>query len=380
MKVCLFTDTLGDLNGVSRFIQDMGEQANLTHEAGETFELHIVTSTRKPIPEKPYIHNLASAFKVAMPFYQELDLVWPNRKAIRQFLQLHQPDKVHISTPGPFGWVAKTEAQKLNIPLIGTYHTDFPAYLFDLTQSRWVRKQTNKVMAKFYRRFEHVFARSETYLPTLRTDIQLDEKVVSTLFPGTNLDKFHPKHQSHDIWSNFGLSEERLKVLYVGRINIEKNIPFLLETWQSLMQKHPNLNAELVLVGEGRFRKYADKMHPFQVHFLGPIQGLPLSQLYASSDLFVFPSVTDTLGQVIMEAQASGLGCLVSNMGGPQSLIEHNETGWVLTANDHDAWQQALYKGLSQRELRENWARKSRLNIEVYDIAKSFKQFRQQHE
>jgi len=380
MKVCLFTDTLGDLNGVARFIQDMGEQAFLAPNQLDDFELHIVTATRKPIPKQPYIHNLDVRFKMAVPFYQELDLVWPNRKKIRQFLELQQPDKVHISTPGPFGWVAKTEAQKLNIPLMGTYHTDFPAYLFDLTQSSWLKKQTNQIMAKFYRQFDHVFSRSNAYLPIMKTDIQLRSEQISTLIPGTNLERFHPQHQSNSIWSQFGLSDQRAKVLYVGRINIEKNILFLLNTWQALMEKYPTLTADLVFVGEGRFRKFATQYQPYQVHFLGPVQGLALSQLYASSDVFVFPSTTDTLGQVIMEAQASGLGCLVSDIGGPQSLIKDNETGWILKANDQVVWKQALYDVLTDQNIRQQWHAKSRAHMLNYDIANSFQQFRQKHQ
>lgn len=380
MKVCLFTDTLGDLNGVSRFIQDMGEQASSALSELDDFDLQIVTATRKTIPKTPYIHNLAPRFRMAMPFYQELDLVWPSRKAIKQFLQQHQPDKVHISTPGPLGWIAKKEAQKLNIPLIGTYHTDFPAYLFDLTQSNWIKKQTNQIMAKFYRQFDHVFSRSDSYLPIMQTDIQLKSDQISTLLPGTNLERFHPQHQSNSIWSKFGLSDQRQKVLYVGRMNIEKNIPFLLDTWQALMEKHPTVAADLILVGEGRFRQFATQYQSYQVHFLGPVQGHALSQLYASSDVFVFPSTTDTLGQVIMEAQASGLGCLVSDIGGPQSLIKDNETGWVLKANDPIAWQQALYQVLTDQNILRRWQSNSRPHIANYDIANSFQQFRQKHQ
>lgn len=194
MKVCLFTDTLGDLNGVSRFIQDMGEQAHHNSQASENFDLQIITATRKPIPDKSYIHNLPLRFRMAMPFYQKLDLVWPGRKHIKQLLQEQQPDKVHISTPGPLGWIAKIEAQKLKIPLVGTYHTDFPAYLLDLTHSNWLKTQTDKMMAKFYRPFEHVFSRSDAYLPIMETDIQLKTNQISTLRPGTNLERFNPKH------------------------------------------------------------------------------------------------------------------------------------------------------------------------------------------
>ncbi|PLA74340.1 glycosyltransferase family 1 protein [Hydrogenovibrio sp. SC-1] len=380
MKVCLFTDTLGDLNGVSRFIQDMGEQAHYNSQASEHFDLQIITATQKPIPDKSYIHNLPLRFRVAMPFYQELDIVWPSRKAITQLLLQHQPDKVHISTPGPLGWIAKKEAEKLKIPVVGTYHTDFPAYILDLTHSNWLKKQTDKIMAKFYRPFEHVFSRSDAYLPIMETDIQLKTNQISTLRPGTNLERFNPKHQSNAIWNQFNLSEKRLKVLYVGRINVEKNIPFLLKTWQALMQAHPMLEADLILVGEGRFRKLANQSQDHHVHFLGPIQGQALSKLYASSDIFVFPSITDTLGQVIMEAQASGLGCIVSDIGGPQSLIKHNETGCILKANEQNVWQQTLYNVLTDQNILRLWQSNSRPHIENYDIAHSFQQFCQKHQ
>uniref|UniRef100_Q31F78 Glycosyl transferase, group 1 n=1 Tax=Hydrogenovibrio crunogenus (strain DSM 25203 / XCL-2) TaxID=317025 RepID=Q31F78_HYDCU len=376
MKVFLFTDTLGDLNGVSRFIQDMGEQAD--HHPDVNFELHIATSTSKPIPDTSYIHNLPYRLKVAMPFYQELDLVLPDRKAIRQFLIKQQPDHVHISTPGPFGWAAKKEAEKLSIPLFGTYHTDFPAYLYDLTRSHWVKKQTDKIMTRFYQNFAHIFSRSDTYIDILQKDLKLPKDRLSTLFPGTHLQRFHPDHRSPFIWEAFNLPPQRLKILYVGRINIEKNIPFLLEVWQTLYQKNPDLKADLILVGEGRYRKWADKMRPFHIHFIGPIQGQTLSELYASSDCFVFPSTTDTLGQVIMEAQASGLGCLVSDKGGPQSLL-HKNSGQVIEANNIQAWVNALLEVLTNEEIRNLWANNSRPNAEQYDIVKSFQQFRYQH-
>lgn len=175
------------------------------------------------------------------------------------------------------------------------------------------------------------------------------------------------------------MSEKRLKVLYVGRMNIEKNIPFLLKTWKALIQAHPMLKADLILVGEGRFQKLANQYQGHHVHFLGPVQGQALSKLYASSDVFVFPSITDTLGQVIMEAQASGLGCLVSNIGGPQSLIKHNETGCILNANEQNVWQQALYNVLTDQNIRQHWHYQSRIHIEQYEIRHSFLQFCQQH-
>lgn len=374
MKIALFTDTLGDLNGVSRFIQDMGELGE-----ARGIELHIVTSTGKEIPEKTYIHNLPYRLRVPMPFYQELDLVLPNKKSIAQFLDKLEPDVVHISTPGPFGWQAKSVALKKGYALMGTYHTDFPAYLYDLTGLEWVKHKTDAVMAKFYAPFRHVFSRSENYLEVMASDIDIDYDRASRLFPGTNLATFHPDFHSETIWQHFGLSDKRQKVLYVGRINVEKNIPFLVEVWQRFCDSNPDVHADLVMVGEGRYRKWADKLRPHHAYFLGPVTGERLSQVYASSDLFIFPSVTDTLGQVVMEAQASGLGCLVSDIGGPQTLVLDNETGLILKANDPTVWVEALLTALSDNSLRNEWAINSRKHIEQYDIVESFNHFIDMH-
>lgn len=374
MKIALFTDTLGDLNGVSRFIQDMGELAAIN-----AIELHIITSTSKSVPDKDYIHNLNYRFRMAMPFYQELDLVWPNKKSIVNALHEIQPNIVHISTPGPFGWVAKNAALENGYPLIGTYHTDFPAYLYDLTGWQWVKHKTDFMMAKFYKPFSHVFSRSENYLEVMASDIEVDYDRASRLFPGTNLQTFNPRYNNSDIWEHYGLSSNRLKVLYVGRINIEKNIPFLVEVWQRFCDLHPNIKADLVMVGEGRYRKWADRLRSHHAYFLGPIEGDNLSQVYASSDLFVFPSITDTLGQVVMEAQASGLGCLVSDIGGPQTLVMENATGRIIKANDHSAWLEALSCVLTDNELRQEWSSNSRQHIEQYDIVDSFNHFIEMH-
>lgn len=375
-RVCLFTDTLGDLNGVSRFIQDMGALA----AEDPSLDLHLVTSTLKPLPNAPWIHNLPWRIRWPMPFYQEMDLVWPHRKRIRELLNTLAPDSVHISTPGPFGWAAKNLAQSQGLPMIGTYHTDFPAYLRDLTHSQWIKRKTDKTMRHFYKDFQHVFSRSKAYETIMHTDIEMPETAISTLPAGTRLDTFHPQFRDRSIWQTFGLSSARRKLLYVGRINIEKGVPFLIQAWQSCRQQYGDLGADLVLVGEGRFRKWAPKLEKDHIFFTGPIRGHALSMVYASADLFVFPSVTDTLGQVVMEALASGTGCLVSDQGGPQTLIHPNQTGQVLPALNKTAWAQAFYQALTCPNLLNEWAQAARPSMLDFDIQHSFASFKAQHQ
>jgi glycosyltransferase involved in cell wall biosynthesis len=374
-RVCLFTDTLGDLNGVSRFIQDMGELA----AEDPDLDLRLITSTAKSLPDAPWITNLPWRARVPMPFYQEMDLVWPSRERLKRVLETLQPDSVHISTPGPFGWLAKQEAEKMGLPLIGTYHTDFPAYLLDLTRSGWIKRRTDRVMARFYQPFSQVFSRSKTYESIMQTDIGLPADRITTLPAGTRLDRFHPCHRDHSVWREFGLNPERKKLLYVGRINIEKGIPFLLDVWQTLQSLHGDLGADLILVGEGRYRKKAASLAKDHIYFTGPIRGEALSIVYASADLFVFPSVTDTLGQVVMEAQASGLGCLVSDRGGPQTLVTDDQTGRILPALNKASWLQALLEAIQSPYQCLDWGLAARKPMLDYDIKKSFAAFKRQH-
>lgn len=374
MHIRLFTDTLGDLNGVSRFILDMGAQAQ---RHGVNFSIY--TSTHKPLPSHDYIHNLPYRLRMPMPFYQELDLVYPNLPQVREILDKEPTDWVHISTPGPFGWAAKQLAHKRELPLIGTYHTDFPAYLEDLTRSRWVKKRTDKVMNRFYDPFVHVFSRSSTYQDIMAKELGIQPHRSSVIAPGTDLERFHPKHRNPTVWEQYGLSNQTLKVLYVGRMNIEKNLPFLVKVWRRFKKEHPQLQADLILVGEGRYRRWQPKLKNDDVYFLGPVVGETLSQIYASSDLFVFPSTTDTLGQVIMEAQASGVGCLVSDVGGPKTLVADQQTGRILPADNETAWVNALEESLSSSLLRTRWFEKTQRHRMQYDIVDSFRHFLAYH-
>lgn len=376
MRICIFTDTIGDLNGVSRFIQDMGEQA-LMHDV----QLHIVSSTAKFCPPLPNIHNIKPRWRMRMPFYNELDLAYPSAKALEAKLLELKPDFLHISTPGPVGFTARKLAKKHGLPTMGTYHTDFPAYIRDNTGMEWAKRTTDTVMKTFYRRFEKVFTRSHEYLEIMEKDIDIPREKSALLPPGTNLERFHPVHRDMKIFEKYGITGDGPKVLYVGRISKEKNIPFLIRTWKRYKQLHPDDSAELILVGEGALRHKATCNALNDVTFTGPVIGDDLSRLYASSDLFVFPSVTDTLGQVVMEAQASRVCCIVSDQGGPQSIVNYNDRpgGLVVKGNDIDAWVEALEQLLENATLREHYAEQGYENMRDFDITVSFNAFVQTH-
>lgn len=350
LKICLFTDTIGDLNGVSRFIQDMAEQSLLQEK-----ELHVISSTAKYCPDLPNIYNFQPKFKMAMPFYNDLDLTYPNSKLIEQKVQSISPDLIHISSPGAVGYLGLKLAKKFGIPYSGTYHTDFPAYIKDNTGLTPLKKLTDKVMEKFYKDFELLFSRSHEYIDILHQDLNFDKEKVKIITPGTNLSKFNPSFKDRSVFDQWQIPKDATIALYVGRTTKEKNIPFLLEVWKEMILTNPNLNSYLLLVGEGNLRQLQPKYLPYNIRFLGPIIGKTLSKLYASSDFFIFPSITDTLGQVVMESQASGIPVIVSDIGGPKSLIDQEYPGGIVVqANHKQKWIDAIKNMIqspSQREL-----------------------------
>jgi glycosyltransferase involved in cell wall biosynthesis len=338
MRVLLFTDTIGDLNGVSRFLQDMAENALKNKDS-----LQIIASTYKYCPEAENIRNFKPRFRIRMPYYKELDLSFPPAKEIEKFVRNDPPDLIHVSTPGPVGLLGRKIAKKMHIPVLGTYHTDFPAYIRDNTGSDLLKRLTDRWMQRFYRPFIHIFSRSAEYGKVMQEEIGIDAQKISYIRPGTNLQRFSPHHRHEQLWEGHGCAQESIKVLYVGRMTKEKNVGFLLDVWSELKKRAPGLACELIMIGEGFYAKRAALMKNIGVYYIGRQIGKTLSQCYASADLFLFPSVTDTLGQVVMESSASGLALIVSNVGGPQSLVNPQKaSGFVVDTGDMEAWVQKL--------------------------------------
>lgn len=379
MRISLFTDTIADVNGVCRFIQNVAEMA---HKSGR--DLQVITSTRLPIPvDYPNIYNFEPVFAGKMPRYETLDFVLPPLMKILRHVDKHQPDVIHISTPGGVGCIGFLVAKMLRVPVLGVYHTDFPAYVDDLFDDHGLTKMTEKFMRGFYKPFSAIFTRSEQYKQSL-TRLGLDENRIIRLLPGFDNTLFHPSHREPFVWQKLGFEHlaDRVKVLYVGRVSVEKNLPFMTRVWKRVDDecRRRGLKAELLLVGDGPYRKQmAEELRGRNVTFLGFRHGLELSQIYASSDVFAFPSVTDTLGQVVMESQGSGLPCLVTDVGGPQEVVDHGNTGYVLPADSEEAWVAHLVDLIADPEKRKRMGAAGVSYMERFSLTHSFEHFWEVH-
>lgn len=383
MRVCLFTDTLGDVNGVSRFIQNTARRAR---EAGR--DLTVLTSTRFPVPDWPNVRNFDPLIAGRMPGYENLEIVLPPVLAMLRETDRLQPDVVHISTPGPVGTLGLVAARLLRRPILGVYHTDFPAYidhLFDDAAFTWI---TRTAMKWFYASFARIFARSEDYRASLE-GLGIPRRRLLALQPGIDIDAFHARHRDTSVWHELALHNGMARpgrpvvnVLSVGRVSVEKNLPLLTRVWKRVHAecRRRGVDARLVVVGDGPYRRQMEReLDGHAAEFLGFRHGAELSRIYASADLFVFPSTTDTLGQVVMEAQSSGLPVIVSDKGGPREVVQP-ATGLVLNADDPALWVRSITDLIADEPRRRAMGAAAHAAMQKMSFAASFDHFWHAHE
>lgn len=366
-KVVLFSDTVYDLNGVSRFLNDF---ANI----GEKSDFSIITSTKKSaFSQKRTIHNLRPCFRLSMPFYKELDLVFPNPFKMAKVLKQLSPNLIHISTPGPVGLVGLILAKIYKIPTAGIYHTDFPEYIYKNTNSKLFKYISKSYLRVFYRSFEAIFVRSDEYKNIVIKDLKIDESKIFILKAGIDTRKFSLSFKDEHIWSSYRIKTNTLKFLYVGRVSKEKNINFLIELFKKISLM--GLNIDLIVVGNGEYLKYKDELKKYNINFLGAKRTDELAKIYASSDVFIFPSTTDTLGQVVLEAMCSGLPVIVTNEGGPKGFVTLSNSGVVLDIKNEKVWLDTIVKLYKDENLRKMYSQNAKSFMLDNDIKNSFEDF-----
>lgn len=377
MRVSLFTDTISDVNGVCRFIQNVAERA---HRSGR--DLQVITSSRLEMPpDLPNIYNFDPVFATRMPRYDNLDLCLPPLMRILRHIDKHQPDVIHISTPGPVGCIGFLAAKMLRVPVLGVYHTDFPAYIDRLFDDSGLTRLSESFMRGFYHPFTAIFTRSEDYVRSL-SKLGLDSSRIVSLMPGFDVEQFNTGFADRSIWKAHGVRAESVKVLYVGRVSVEKNMPRMVDVWKRVHElcRRRGLDAELIVVGDGPYRAEMErKLKGLDAHFLGFRHGAELSTIYASSDLFAFLSTTDTLGQVVMESQGSGLPVLVTDRGGPKEVVEDGVTGFVLDPDDVNTWAERIVGLVGDERTRRRMGAAAAESMQQYSLLNSFEHFWEVH-
>jgi glycosyltransferase involved in cell wall biosynthesis len=371
MKLGVFTDTFDEVNGVGRFIRDMSRQAR---ERGRMLMVH--TSTANPTIDDPSRKNFTPLLSRPLPYYADQPLTIPPLVEVLERADRQQFDAIHVHTPGPMGLCGWLVAKMLRVPVLGTYHTDFPQYVQKLTGDHRLTTATAGYMKWFYGQTDTIFSRSKDYRVALRQLGFADEKLAMTL-PGVDTEKFTPAARDPELWSRLGVTQPH-KLLYAGRVSVEKNLPFLVDTFKLLCSRRTDV--ALVIAGDGPYQqKMRDALAGLPVYFLGYQNDQALASLYAGSHLFCFPSKTDTLGQVVLEAQAAGLPVLVSQDGGPKEVTDDGITGRVLATENAGVWAEAIGSLLDDEAFRMRMSRSAATRMARFSLANAFEAFWEEH-
>jgi len=348
MKIAHFLGTLKNEDGVTRVISSLVKEAEK-----RKIESIIVTGwaeddSKFPIP----IIQIPSFI---FPLYKEYKIPFPGVHGFEKRLDEFNPDIIHIHSPDTIAWAALKYAKKHNIPVVSTYHTDFNRYLpyYHLSSLKplvWF------LFKKLYKKMDLVTAPSEAVRSEL---INNGIKNVYTIPWGVDLDKFNPLFRSQE-WRTKILGEKNENIiLYVGRLTWEKDLITLAEIFKLLIDHKDNF--KMLVVGDGPARQKLEILMPGAI-FMGHLEGIELSRAYASSDIFLFPSYTETFGNVTLEAMASGITSIVANAGGSKYLIINNKNGFLVEPKDTKDFYKKITLLIKDKKLQEEM-RNNNINL-----------------
>jgi glycosyltransferase involved in cell wall biosynthesis len=256
-----------------------------------------------PIPRYPHL-------KMGLPATRRLHALWSDQR----------PDLVHLVTEGPLGWSALRAARRLNLPVSSDFRTNFHAYSAHYGLG-WLRRPIVGYLRSFHN------STSLTMVPTEAVRRELaaqDFQALKVVARGVDTNLFTPERRSEDLRRQWGAEPGTPVALYVGRLASEKNLEVLVAAWRAMNQARPD--SRLVLVGDGPARAELQRQCP-QAVFAGLRSGADLAAHYASADVFLFPSITETFGNVTPEAMASGLVVLAYDHAAAGQLIRSGENG-----------------------------------------------------
>ncbi len=321
LRIAIFSDTYApEIKGVARTLK---RYTDYLEREGIDYQLFIPES-RTPVPAIPHVERFTS-----IPFllYPECRLAIPNPMLIKQRLTAFQPTLIHIATPFNLGLFGLHYGKKHHIPIVASYHTHFDDYL-DYYNLPFLKRFVMRYMTWFHAAAERVYVPSPSTKEKLLS--QGIHREIEVWGRGVNCVAYSPAKRSSSVRERFGIREKHV-ILYVGRIAPEKDVQLALETFRQLPDTIKE-QAHLLIVGDGPLLKRLSEADPPQVTFAGFMEGEELSEVYASSDLFLFPSATETFGNVVLEAMASGLPVIGARAGGVQNLIAHGMNGYLCEA------------------------------------------------
>src|SRR5438128_1412502 len=346
-----FTDTLDDVNGVATTIRRM-----VAAGAKADRDLTVVVSRNDLSIDNIPIKNFPPIGEFELPEYELQKLSFPPILQMLDYIQREKFTEIIISTPGPVGLTGLLAAKMLNLQTSGIYHTDFPQYIRILTEDSFLESVAWRYMHWSYGQLDTVYVNSEEYRQSW-IERGLDPAKLKILPRGLDTELFHPARREPAFFETFGADNGEVRLLYVGRVSREKDLDLLAAAYFRLRDE--GLPVQLFIVGHGPYSEALAKSLP-EAFFTGYLTGTELATAYASADIFVFPSTTDTFGNVILEAQACGVPVIVSDSGGPKELVEDGMNGLITRSRDVEDFARAIRALVTDPALRERMGRFAR--------------------
>jgi len=271
------------------------------------------------------------------------------QKKLEQF----RPNLVHIATPDLLGFKALRWSCKNNIPVVSSYHTHFTSYLKYYKLSL-LEPLMWRYLKWFYGRCRHLYVPTPSMVETLsKKGVECELKIWAR---GIDNSRFSPENRDATWRRGHGFGDHDVVITFISRLVWEKNLRLFADVVKRLMKKHSNVKA--LIVGDGPAEDELKEIFP-QAMYTGFLEGENLAKAYAGSDIFFFPSDTETFGNVTLEAMASGLPCVVANAAGSKSLVRQNTNGFLVPVEKPDEFYAALEKLITDDQLRQKMGHKS---------------------
>lgn len=318
LRIALITETYPpEVNGVANTIQQV-----VTGLRGRGHSVQLVRP-RQPAVESGTPEGDGETVLtrgVALPLYSHLRMGLPSHGLLRSLWLAQRPDIVHIATEGPLGWSALRVARQLGLPVCADFRTNFQAYS-RFYGVAWMHRPILCYLRSFHNRCHGTMVPTDT----LRTQLSRDGfGALSVVARGVDTQRFSPARRDRALRARWSAGDDDVVVLHVGRLAPEKNLPVLVAAFRKIREACPR--ARLVVVGDGPSRHALEAQCAGAV-FAGFRTGDDLAAHYASSDVFLFPSLTETYGNVTPEAMASGLAVVAFDDAAAGQLIVHGHNG-----------------------------------------------------
>ena len=334
LRVALVADAVGGMHGVTHTLDELRDRGVPGFEVEVVGTDHIVD------------RRLSAVAEIDIPFYAGLKVGVPSLPAIVDALADGRYDLVHLCSPGPSGAAAALIARAMGVPILGSYHTELAAYAGMRTQDPRLEHAARLAIGAFYGQCHRVLSPSTASDAVLREMGIADERI-GRWDRGVDVARFSPALRRPDLLPG------EITVLYAGRLTREKGADLLAKAFLRARERDPRLH--LVLAGGGPEEHFLQARLGEHASFLGWLEGDALAAAYASADVFLFASRTDTFGQVLLEAQASGLPVVAVGEGGPASIVTDQISGRLCPA-DAGALADAVVELAASPALRERLA------------------------